>query len=76
LASPNPATNGEISRGIAQVLGRPNLFPVPSFGLKMLFGEGAEPIITGQRVTPQLLQNQGFRFEHPDLTSTLRDHLA
>lgn len=76
VCSPEAATNGEISEGIARILGRPNYLPVPKFGLKLLFGEGADPIIGGQRVVPRALERHGFTFEHADLGSCLRDHLA
>jgi uncharacterized protein (TIGR01777 family) len=76
LCSPNAATNGEISAAIASALGRPNYLPVPKVGLRMLFGEGADVIASGQRVTPAALLEYGFSFEHADLDACLRDHLG
>jgi NAD dependent epimerase/dehydratase family enzyme len=75
VCAPEAATNGEVGQAIAKVLHRPNLFPVPSFGLKALFGEGAESIIKGQRVKPRVLLEHGFRFERTDLMECVRAHL-
>jgi uncharacterized protein (TIGR01777 family) len=62
VCSPNPASNAEISEAIAKALHRPSLFTVPSFGLKALFGEGAETILTGQYAVPGVLEQRGGRF--------------
>jgi uncharacterized protein len=61
VCSPSPASNAEVSAAIAQALHRPNLFTVPKFGLKALFGEGAETILTGQFAVPAVLEARGLR---------------
>jgi len=38
MVAPNPVTNKEFSKSLAKSLGRPCLFPVPPFVLKMVFG--------------------------------------
>ena len=65
ICSPNPASNAEISAAIAKALHRPNFFTVPSFGLKALFGEGAETILTGQYAVPGVLETLGFACQQP-----------
>lgn len=75
LVSPNATTNGELSATIARTLKRPNLFPVPKFGLKMIFAEGADAIASGQHVKPARLLESEFKFEHTDLAQVVRDHL-
>ncbi len=62
LCSPNPASNAELSAEIAKALHRPSLFTVPKFGLKALFGEGADTILTGQFAVPGVLNAWGMRF--------------
>jgi uncharacterized protein len=62
VCSPNPASNAEISTSIAATLQRPNWIPVPAFGMKVLFGEGAGPILTGQYALPGVLSARGFAF--------------
>jgi uncharacterized protein (TIGR01777 family) len=71
VCSPNPASNAEISAAIAKTLHRPNLFTVPSFGLKALFGEGAETILTGQYVVPGVLETLGIGFKCTKLEQAL-----
>jgi uncharacterized protein len=65
LCSPNPVSNLEMSRAIANAMHRPCWLPVPAFALRLLFGEGAEPILTGQSVVPAVLMRSGFTFVHP-----------
>lgn len=67
LCSPNPASNAEISKVLARALGRPNWLPAPAFGLKALFGEGAQTILTGQYAVPRALEARGFSFVTPRL---------
>jgi len=59
VCAPGAASNAEGSEAIAKALHRPNLFTVPRFGLKALFGEGAETILTGQYAVPKVLLNRG-----------------
>ncbi|MEY2966256.1 MAG: hypothetical protein RLY50_306 [Actinomycetota bacterium] len=74
LVAPQPVTNAEFTRVLARVLSRPALFPVPSFGPRLLLGgELADALLfTGQRVVPQALVSDGYRFAHPDLETALR----
>lgn len=67
VCSPNPASNRELSRAIAESLRRPSWLSAPAFGLKALFGEGAEPILTGQYAVPRALGELGFDFGFPYL---------
>ena len=70
VCSPNPASNAEVSEAIAKALHRPSWLAAPSFGLKVLFGEGAEPILTGQYAVPKALLARCFQFTHPELPDT------
>jgi hypothetical protein len=75
LAAPKPVTNAELSRTLGRVLKRPAVLPVPSIALKLLYGEMAQIVITGQRAVPARLQQLGYEFRHPDLEAALRDVL-
>jgi NAD dependent epimerase/dehydratase family enzyme len=75
VCSPNPASNAEISTAIAAALRRPNWLPAPSVGMKMLFGEGAEPILTGQYAVPAVLAPK-LSFTKPTLTDAVRHGLG
>ena len=70
--APTPATNAEFTRTLAAALHRPALLPVPAFALRLLLGEMAELLLTGQRVLPIRAQAQGFGFRYSDLSAALR----
>jgi uncharacterized protein (TIGR01777 family) len=74
LTAPQPVTNGEFSKILGHVLHRPSVFPVPSFGPKLLRGAelAHELLFASQRVHPVALESSGFAFAHPDLESALR----
>jgi uncharacterized protein (TIGR01777 family) len=76
LTAPDPVTNAELSRTLGRVLRRPAVLPVPAFALKLLYGEMAHIVITGQRAVPARLQQLGYAFRHPDLEPALRDVLG
>lgn len=66
VTSPEPVTNAEFSRTLAQALNRPMLLPVPGFGLRLALGEYSEIITGSLRVLPARLLDTGFVHEHPD----------
>lgn len=72
--APAPVTNGELTGVLGDVLHRPTLLPVPSFGPKLLLGsELADALLfTSQRVLPGVLTERGFTFSHPTLEDALR----
>jgi len=69
--APNPATNAEFTRQLAEVLHRPAALPVPLFALRLLYGEMAEVVAGSQRVLPRAAETAGFRFRYPDLRGAL-----
>jgi uncharacterized protein (TIGR01777 family) len=75
VTSPNPVTNSELGRALGRTLGRPAFLPVPGFAVRMLYGEMAEMVTTGQRAIPTRLEEQGFEFRHRDLEPALREVL-
>jgi len=76
LTAPEPVTNAELTRGLGRALHRPTLVPVPALALRLLFGELAETLLTGQRVVPRRLVEAGFSFRFPTLPAALGDLLA
>ncbi len=76
LAAPESVTNAEFSRALGRALGRPAVLPVPGFAAKLLYGEMAEIVTTGQRVVPVRLQQLGYEFLHPEVEEALRAVLA
>jgi uncharacterized protein len=65
--APTPVTNAEFARSLGAALNRPALLPTPAFALKILFGEMADILLTGQRVVPKHAAAEGFKFKYPDL---------
>jgi uncharacterized protein len=75
VTAPNPATNAELSRALGHVLGRPAVLPVPGMAVKLLYGEMADIVTTGQRAVPARLGQLGYQFRHPELEEALHDVL-
>jgi len=71
LTAPQPVTNAELTKALASSLHRPAIFPVPGFGLKVLFGEMAEMVLASERVVPKAAQSAGYRFHYSDLGAAL-----
>jgi uncharacterized protein len=76
LTAPSPVTNTELSHTLGRVLRRPAVLPVPAPALKLLYGEMAQIVITGQRAVPARLTELGYAFRHPELEAALRDVLG
>jgi hypothetical protein len=76
VTTPHAVTNAELAREMGRVLHRPAAFRVPAMALRLLFGEGAEPILTGQRAVPAVLMQKGFEWRYPRLAEALEDVLA
>jgi hypothetical protein len=70
--APNPVRNREFTRLLAKVVGKPALFPVPVFALRLLYGEMADILLHSQRVLPKVALATGFTFDYPDLEIAIR----
>ena len=73
--APQPVSNRQFSQALAATLHRPHLFFVPAPLLRLLMGEAADLLLTGQRVLPVRLQQAGFHFTYPALPEALADLL-
>src|SRR5262249_46648965 len=51
--APNPVTNKAFGKALGVALHRPSFMPTPRFMLKLMMGEVADVIATGQRVIPK-----------------------
>lgn len=74
--APEPVTNAEFARTLGAALCRPAVLPMPGFALRLIVGEMAEILLSGQRVLPQRSLDQGFRFRFPTLAAALADVLG
>jgi NAD dependent epimerase/dehydratase family enzyme len=74
-ATTNEATTNQLfSKQLAASLSKPFFMPnVPEFILTLFFGEMANVLLKGSRVSSQKLLKAGFQFKYPILTEALRD---
>ncbi|MGH7884103.1 MAG: DUF1731 domain-containing protein, partial [Thermodesulfobacteriota bacterium] len=74
--SPNPLTCREFTKIFAGVLNRPSVVPIPSFLIKLAFGEmGEHALLASTKVIPKKLLDSGYSFCHPKLDIALKDIL-
>jgi uncharacterized protein len=73
--APHPVDMDDFADTLGRTMGRSAWVRVPSFALRLRFGEAAEPILTGQRVVPKLAQDLGFSVRDPTLGGALEDLL-
>jgi hypothetical protein len=73
LVSPNSITNKILTKTLAKILHRPAVFPIPIWGLWLIFGEGAVVISSGQNIYPERLLKAGFQFKFENIEYALRD---
>jgi len=71
LGAPNPVTNAEFTRELARALRRPAVLPMPEAALRLLFGDMAQLLLASDRMLPQRLLDEGFRFRYPTLEPAL-----
>jgi NAD dependent epimerase/dehydratase family enzyme len=69
-------TNAEFSRALGTALHRPAIVPMPAFALRLLVGELADSILTGQRAVPARAEEMGYQFRFRTLGAALKDLLG
>ncbi|MEI2703573.1 MAG: TIGR01777 family oxidoreductase [Baekduia sp.] len=70
-SAPNPVRNADFSKALGRALHRPAIAPVPGPAVRLLFGEMASIITTGQRQIPAYATNADFAFAYPTLEPAL-----
>ncbi len=75
MTAPHPTTNLGLTKTLGRALSRPTIFPVPEFVLRLLYGEGAQVLTSGQTVIPQRLLDNGFQFDFPSIEEAVADCL-
>ena len=71
VSTPNPVTNSEFTRALGRALGRPALFVVPAFALRVMQGDLAEVVTSSARMEPARLRESGFEFRYPEIDGAL-----
>lgn len=71
--SPNPLTNKDFTYVMSKVVGKSVILPaVPSFVLKVLYGEMSQILLDSYRVEPRNLKQRDFDFKYSDMEEALR----
>jgi len=73
LSTPNPVDNKTLTETLAKQLHRPAFIPLPTFVVKLIFGEGAQILTHGQQVYPKRLLACGYAFKYPTIKSVLEN---
>ena len=74
--SPNPLTNYDLTKGIAEAKGGGYLtLPTPAFALRLVMGEMADVVLNSAKVSSQKIENQEFKFAFPDFVPAIQDIL-
>jgi len=71
FSAPDAVTMEEFCRALGKALGRPSWAPVPGFVLRVVLGEMANMLLTGQRVIPKKLIESGYKFTFSNLSTAL-----
>lgn len=71
--APNPVRMKEFAQTLGRALGRPAFAPAPGFMLKLILGEMADLLLTGQKALPEKALSLGYRFRFPRLGEALAD---
>jgi uncharacterized protein (TIGR01777 family) len=74
--APEPPTNAAFSKSLGRAIHRPAALPVPGFAVRLLYGDMATIVVTGQNAVPQRATELGYRHRHPDLDQALKSALS
>lgn len=69
IVAPTPCAQIDFAQQLAKSLRRPCFLPLPSFMVKLMYGQmGEELLLQGKKVKPEILLQKGFKFSEPTLT--------
>jgi hypothetical protein len=72
LVAPHPIRNKPLVQAIAAARRRPAIYmPVPSFALRLLFGEMSATILNSNLVSSKRIEQAGFEFQFPEVKKAL-----
>ena len=76
FTNPNPVTNAEFTKSLSSVVNRPAFLNVPSLALKIALVEFSIEALGSSRILPSKLKAAGFKFNQPDILSTLNSAIT
>lgn len=76
--APNPVTNREFTKAMGEALSRPTVMRTPAFAVRLAAGRemADEMLLGGAKIYPKRLNEEGFGFQCPDITTALRTVLG
>jgi uncharacterized protein (TIGR01777 family) len=69
--APHPVTNRDFTKALGHAVERPAFLPVPGLVLRLVLGEMASMLLTGQRVLPAAASEAGYEFRFPEIGGAL-----
>ena len=76
LTAPNPVTNFDFSKSLAQTLHRPFFLPnIPDSLLMYVMGETSTLVLDSLKIRPQALLSNNFIFKYPEISAALQNLL-
>lgn len=69
--SPEFITMNSFCETLSKIIKKPNYFRVPSFAVKILFGEAASTILEGARISSEKIISTGFTFNYSNSKDAL-----
>jgi uncharacterized protein (TIGR01777 family) len=76
VVAPEKHTNKSFTKALGRAIKRPTVFPIPSFAIKMLYGEMGSTVTEGSNPDPAKLEQLGYRYDKPRLDDALRSQLT
>lgn len=74
--APNPVTNLELTKAVADVEGKPLFLPnIPKIVMKIILGDMHILLFESQRVSSKKIEDHGFEFKYPNMKPSLVDLL-
>ena len=75
IVTPEPTSQSNFGRILAQTLNRPFIFKIPSIFLKIGLGEMSIELLSSKKILPSLLTEHGFQFIYPKINNALESEI-
>lgn len=70
--APDPVSNAVFTASLAEVVNRPAFLHMPACILKLILGEMASLLLSGQNAVPEKARAAGFNFTYTDIKTALK----
>ena len=75
IVTPEPTSQYNLGRTLAQTLNRPFIFKIPSIFLKIGLGEMSIELLSSKKVLPDILTEHGFEFIYPKIKNVFESEI-